>query len=134
VVEGTPVTGDLNQVIASAVQARIETDVAAALSGSDLMGQYVAAALHQEITVEKNYRSRKTTYLREAIDGAIREATKDAIKKVVAEEAEAIEAAVATELRRNVKGMASTLVGSVMKAVDNPYGIKVTLSYPDGDR
>jgi hypothetical protein len=126
------ITGDLNQVIASAVQARIETEVAAALSGSELMGQYVAAALTQKIQVEDrgSYRKRETTYLRETIDAAIKEATKAAVRKVVAEEAPAIEAVVATEMRKNVKAWASTLVSKIAEKAESPYGLTVELRYP----
>lgn len=127
--------GDLNQVIASAVQARIESEVAAALSGSELMGQYVAAALSQKITVEDrgSYRKRETTFLRETIDGAIKEATKAAIAKVIAAEAEAIEATVAAEIRKNVKPIAKTLAGKLADAAASPYGVNVELRYPGRD-
>ncbi len=127
-------SGDLNQVIASAVQARIETEVAAALSGSDLMGQYVAAALRQEINVRDahGYRDRKSTYMREAIDKAIRAATEAAVRKVIAEEAAQIEAEVTKELRRNVKVIAGHLVGKMSEAVESSYGVKVELNYPKG--
>lgn len=126
------VEGDINQVIASAVQARIESEVAAALAGSDLMNQYVAAALHQKITVRKGYRDEQTTYLREAIDGAIRAATKAAVAKVVAEEQPAIEKAVVEEMRRDIKGISKTLVGKLAEASAAPYGISVELRYANG--
>ncbi|MBA4858019.1 hypothetical protein [Nocardia farcinica] len=44
----TPADADLNQVIVAAVNARVEASVAAALSGDDVIGKYVAA-------VEKPY-------------------------------------------------------------------------------
>jgi hypothetical protein len=134
-VESNAAAGDLNQVIASAVQARIETEVATALSGSELMTQYVSAALHQKIQVEDrgSYRKRETTWLRETIDKAIREATKVAVAKVMQEEAEAIEKHVAAELRKNVKGIASTLVGKIADVADSPYGVTVELRYPGRD-
>ncbi len=126
------ITGDLNQVIASAVQARIETEVATALAGSDLMTKYVAAALHQPISVRDSgdYRDRKTTYLREAIDNAIRAATKTAIANVVAAEAEAIEKAVAAAIRADIKGIAKSLAGKLVEAAEKPYGVSVALKYP----
>lgn len=131
----TEVTGDLNTVIASAVQARIETEVAAALSGSELMGQYVAAALTQTIEVEDrgSYRKRETTFLRETIDKAIKEATAAAVRRVVAAEAEAIEATVAAEIRKNVKGIAKTLTGKLVERAESPHGISVELKYPGRD-
>jgi predicted 2-oxoglutarate/Fe(II)-dependent dioxygenase YbiX len=127
------VENDLNSVIASAVQARIETEVASALSGSELMGQYVAAALTQTIRVEKNYRSRETTYLRETIDAAIQSATKAAVNKVVAESAPEIEKLVATELRKNLKGISAQIVGNLVEKADSPYGISVEVKYPGKD-
>lgn len=128
-------TGDLNQVIASAVQARIESEVATALSGSDLMAKYVSAALHQVIEVKERggYNTRKTTYLRETIDSAIQEATKAAIAKVVAAEAEAIEAAVTAELRKNVKAIGKSLANKLVEKTESPYGVTVELRYPSRD-
>lgn len=127
-------TGDLNNVIASAVQARIETEVATALAGSELMTQYVAAALNQPIEVGDRFKSRKTTFLRETIDKAIREATKDAVQKAIAAELPAIEAQVTAELRRNVKGIAKTMTDKLGEKVDSAYGVTVKLNYPDPDR
>lgn len=124
-------TQDLNQVIASAVQARIETEVLAALSGSEVIAQFVQAALQQPITVRENYRDTKTTFLAETIKKTVQEATMAAVRKVVAEEAPAIEAEVTKELRKNVKTIAAQLVGSVEKAVTSPYGVRVELNYPD---
>lgn len=126
---------DLNTVIASAVQARIETEVATALAGSDIMAQYVAAALHQKITIrdQATYRDRQTTFLREAIDQAIQTATAAAVRKLIAEEAAQIEAEVGKVLRKNAKTIAEQLVGKVVDAAASPYGVKVELSYPNND-
>ena len=122
-------TTDLNATIASAVQARIETEVAAALSGSDLMAQYVGAALNQPIVVTRNYRDKKTTYLREAIDNAIREATKATLARVIQEEAPSIEAAIKAELKRNLPAIASGAVEAMGKAAQQTYGMTVELTY-----
>lgn len=129
------VENDLNTVIASAVQVRIETEVASALSGSELMGQYVAAALTEKITVRDSgtYRDRQTTYLRETIDEAVKGATKAAVNKVVAESAPEIEKLVAAELRKNIKGISAQIVGNLVSKADSPYGISVEVKYPGGD-
>jgi hypothetical protein len=131
----TPVSGDLNQVIVSAVQARIEAEVAAALSGDEMIGKYVAAALNQPIEVGRDSysRGRRTTYLRETIDTAMREATKAVVTQVIAEEREAIERAVRAELRDRVDGLAVQLVNSAVESVEKPYGLSVTLQYPRRD-
>ena len=124
-------SNDLNTVISTAVQARIETEVAAALSGSELMSQYVQAALHQPIEVQdRNYRKRNTTYLRETIDEAMREATKAAVKRVIVEEQDKIEAEVARELRKNVKGIANQLATNMADAAGTAYGMKIEVTYP----
>lgn len=102
-------SSDLNQVIISA-----EAEVAAALSGSELMRQYVASALSA-------YRTRRTTFLKEAIDKAIQDATEAAVRKLLAEEAPQIAAEVAKELRKNVK---------LGEAAQSPYGVRVELNYP----
>jgi hypothetical protein len=125
-----PLDSDLNQVIANAVNARIEATVAAALSGDELIGQYVAAALNQEIRLERNYRTTTTTYLKHTIDEAMREATKAAVQKLIAEEREAIEEAVRKELRRGIKAVAEKLVGSVVEAASSSYRLSVNLEYP----
>jgi cell division ATPase FtsA len=128
-------SNDLNNVIATAVQARIETEVASALSGSELMSQYVAAALTQNIQVKdrNSYRERTTTYLRETIDETVRQATKKAVEKIVAEEAPQIEKAVTAELRKNVKGISAQIVGNLVDKADSPYGITVEVKYPGKD-
>ena len=125
-------TQDLNQVIASAVQARIETEVFAALASSEVIAQFVTSALRQPITVRDpdTYRDRQTTFLTETVAKAIQAATEAAVRKVVAEEAPAIEAEVTKEMRKNVRTMAAQLVGSVTEAVKSPYGVKVELMYP----
>lgn len=131
----TPAEADLNQVIIAAVNARIEASVAAALSGDDVIGKYVAAALNEPIEVKdrSGYRTRKTSYLREVIDGAIREATKAAVSTVIAEEREAIERAVRAELRERTDALAVQLVGSAVAAVEKPYGVSIKLEYPSRD-
>lgn len=130
-----PIENDLNQVIANAVTARIEAQVAAALSGDEVIGKYVAAALNQPMEVNDpgTYRTRKTTFLRETIDTALRDAAKNAVRQAIAEEREAIERAVRTELRDRVDALAVQLVGSAVAAVENPYGVRVELTYPRKD-
>ncbi len=125
--------GDLNATIASAVQARIEMEVATALAGSDLMAQYVGAALHQEIVVKDNnsYRDRKTTYLREAIDGSIRVATKVALAKVLEAEAASIEKAITAEVKRNLPAIAKTAAENMATAAARTHGMTVEIKYRD---
>lgn len=116
---------DLNEVITSAVQARIESTIATELSSSDIYGKCVAAALTRPIEVGSYSDKRKTTFLRETLEGAIREAAKDAIGVVMESERENIEKLVATQLRRNVKVFAETLTDNAITAAKSKYGVKV---------
>lgn len=126
----TDLNNDLNAVIANAVNARIEAQVAEALAGDEMIGKYVSAALMQEIEVGVSYNKRKTTFLKNTLDEAIRAATKEAVMRVLAEETDAIEVAVRRELKASVTAIAAQLVGSVSKAVETPYGISIDLKYP----
>lgn len=91
----------------------------------------VAVAMSRKIEVKdgSGYRTRETTVIRHMIDQAIIVATEKAIQKVIAAEAEAIEAAITTELRKNVKGIAKQLAGQLQEKVANPYGLRVELKY-----
>jgi hypothetical protein len=126
------ITQDLNTVIASAVNARIEAQVAEALAGDAMIGKYVAAALGQtvEIPSRNGYGKDKVTFLKAVLDKATQAATKAAVERVIGEETEAIEKAVRKELRANINTLAVQLVGSVNEAVEKAYGVKVELIYP----
>jgi hypothetical protein len=133
-VMSTPVEEDINKVIASAVNARVEAKVAEALAGDEMIGRYVTAALMQEIEVGgTSYTRRKTTFLRYTIDEAMRGATQAAVKRVIAEEMPAIERAVRAQLLSSVDTIAAQLAGSVVDAADRSYGIHVELNYPSRD-
>lgn len=127
-------TTDLNQVITSAVHARIEAEVLKALSTDDTFARFVTAALQQKVEDPDNrYARDKTTYLAVVLKKAIKEAARLAVEKVVAEMAPEIEAEVAKALRRDVKGIAGALVASVGKAVSSPYGLKIELREAGSD-
>lgn len=124
------VTQDLNATIASAVQARIEAEVAAAMSGSEMIGQYVTAALNQPIEVSVNgsrYDTEKTTWLRHTIDTAMREATKVAVERLIAERAPQLEEAVRAALEEKTGMFAAQLVENLGERVANGYSVSVEL-------
>lgn len=130
------VATDLNQTIASAVNARIESEVAKAMAGDEMMGKFVAAALNQEIEVKDSrdsYRTRKTTYLRHTIENAMREATKAAVQKTISREQKKLERAVAAHLRENTDRIAEQLVGKFVETTDSPYRVNVALKFPSRD-
>jgi hypothetical protein len=129
-------TSDLNDVIVSAVNARIETAVLEALSGNEFFGKMVTAALHQPVEVAERfdrYSKRKTTFLAHTLESVIQKAVAEATRRLVAERAEMIEAAVREELGKSASEIAKQLVGSVSRAAESPYGIKVDLQFPGRD-
>lgn len=126
----TAIETDLNSVISSAVNARIEAALVGALSGDEVIGRYVTAALTQPIEVGSSYNKRKTTFIKHTLDAAMQDIAKAAVARVLTEEVGEIEAAVRKELRANISAIAQQLVGSVTKAAESPYGITVELKYP----
>ena len=124
------IDGDLNATIANAVNARIEAAVTAALSGDEVLGQYVAAALNQPITIDRDYRKIKTTYQQHTIRSSIQEATKNAITRVLVEDQELIEDEVRKALRRNLAAIASGIAGSLADHAKKGYGVQVTVRLP----
>ena len=129
-------TQDLNATIASAVNARIEAEVMKALSGDETISHFVAAAMQQPVELTKNYRTEKVPFLRHVLTKAIQQATEQAVKKLIVEEVESIEAEVRKALRRDLATIASTLTKSLVDAAGTTYGVSVDLSLkmPQGDR
>jgi hypothetical protein len=52
------------------------------------------------------------------------------VRKVVAEEAPAIEAAVTAEIRKHTEAIGAQLVGKLVEAAGSAYGVSVELKYP----
>lgn len=127
------VEDDLNSVIASAVNARVEAAVAAALSGDDVMGRYVTAALQRQVEVPSRggYGKDRVPFLSHVIESAVRDATKVAVQKFLADEHEVLELEVRKALRRSAPEIAATMVGQVAKVAGSGYGIQVSLRTSD---
>lgn len=120
---------DLNQTITSAVNARIEAQVLAAMSGDEVLGQMVASALNQPVKVTKDSFSRDTEpYVTHLLRQVIQDATHLAVTRLVAEERDMIEEEIRKALRRDVKRISESLTNSLVDAADRGYGIKVDLS------
>ena len=114
----------------AAVTARIEAEVAKALSGDAFLAQYVAAALSQQVEVkdQRSYNTKRVPYLTHVLEEAIKEATKDAVVRLIAEELPTIEAEVRKALRRQVTGIAESLARSLNTAAKTAYGVNVDLT------
>jgi hypothetical protein len=129
----TPADEDLNKVIASAVNARVEAAVMSALAGDETIGRMVTAALRQAVEVpdpDRQYGKIRVPFLNHLIQTAMREATKRAVEKVLIEEAEAIEDECRKAIKRQAAGIAATLAGQLQDAAAKSYGVSVTLKYP----
>lgn len=117
---------DLNATIASAVQARVEAQVAEAMLRDDTFTTFVSAALQQPITVKDGYKDRKTTFLRHTLEGAIESRTKALVSEVIAEQDEQIKNEVRKALRKSIGVISDSLVdGFVANAASRYPSIKV---------
>ena len=123
------IEGDLNATIASAVNARIEAEVMAALSGDEVIGRFVSAALQQKVG-EQRYGQKQKTFLASSLHNAIQQATKAAVGRVIEEERPLIEEEIRKALRRNVKTMADAIVGNLADKASSAYGVTVELRIP----
>lgn len=126
---------DLNKTIRSAVNARVEAAVMAALSGDEVIGAMVAAALQQQVEVpsERGYGKEKVPFMVHAVRSAIRSATKDAVAKVITEETPLIEDEVRKAFKRSAATLADSLVSSLAESCRSAYGVSVELRLPRSD-
>lgn len=121
------IADDLNATISSAVNARIEAAVMAALSGDEVVGQFVTAALTEEIK-QNTYDRKGTQYLTLVVTKAIQEATKSAVEELVAAERPRIVEEVKKALRRNLPEVADRLVDGLSMA---RYSVSVNVAERD---
>jgi hypothetical protein len=126
---------DLDATITSAVNARVEAAVAAALSSDDFMSSYITAALRQTVEVPSanGYGKDKVTFLHKVVSESVRTAVGEAIRRHIKDDTDALERIVVDELRRQRELIARQLVASLTDAADKAYGIKVDLVMPGRD-
>lgn len=121
-------TPDLNDVIAAAVNARVEAAVLASLSDSETFNALVVAALQQQIEVPDgtSYGKKRVTYIGHTLQTAIRTRTKELIAEEIEGQAEAIRTEVRKALRKSVGVLADSLVdGFVASTAGRHPSIKV---------
>lgn len=128
------VSNDLNSVVAEAVKAKITAEVAAALSGDEVMGRYVAAALGQPVEIRRGYDTKKVPFLSHVIETSIREATKDVVREVIAENVDTIRDETRKAVRRRLNTIAESFAESVQKQAESNYGITIDVKVPGRDR
>lgn len=111
---------DLNSVVTSAVNARVEAQVAEALSGGEYMKQFVNAALHTMVK-SNNYGEKDKPLVSFVLEKAIQEQA----KQVVNEEIEALKPAIREEVRvaleKSVGVIADSLVDGFVANASGRY-------------
>ena len=128
-----PEEASIDSVIAEAINARVQASVLAALSGDEVIGQYVAAALNQKVTVKSGYRDHKVPFISHLIEQAIQKVVKASVEELLTGEVETIRNEVRKALKRAVPAMADSLVQSLSDAAEKTYGVNVTLKMPNRD-
>lgn len=123
---------DLNATIAAAVKAKVEASVMEALAGGELMREYVAAALSQQVDLNPNdrYNNKKVSFLERTLRTAIQKATEDAVRAAILEDMPVLQDEVRRAIKRNSSTMADALCTSLTEAAERAYGVKVELNMP----
>ena len=111
---------DINQIIASAVNARVEAAVTAALASPDTMGTFVQAALHEPISSD-GYGREKTTLLRKLVQTTIAEKTKAVVREEIEAMSEDIRSEVRKAIRKSVGVITDTLVDGFVANASGRY-------------
>ncbi len=127
--------GHIDTVISEAVQAKIDAAVMQSLSGDEVFGAYVTAALSQKVEGRDNYgrTKRDKTFLQATVATAIQAATKKAVEEWLAEEHEFLVDEVRKALKRDSQAIATKLVDSLADAAEKTRGVRVGLVMPGGD-
>ncbi len=130
--QANPPEGDINQIIASAVNARVEAQVLAALSGDEVIGRLVTAALSEPVSATGDrYDHRKVPYITKVLRDAIKQAAADAVKRLIAEEMPSIEDEIRKALRRDIKQIAGRLANQLSETAAKSHGVSVELKFPE---
>ena len=116
---------DINDIIASAVNARVEAAVLEAVSRDDTMRVFVAAALQQKVS-PTGYGRDETTLLNHLLKKTIEEQTRAVVAEEVAAHADAIRREVRAALKKSIGVITDSLVdGFVANASGRYPSIKV---------
>ena len=116
---------DLDKTIVAAVNARVEAAVLEALSGDEVIGRLVTAALQQKIQARGSYQTK--SMLQHVIDETIHGCVQRAVAKALDEEVQVIEDAVRKQLKRDAASVAAQLVGAFRTATDG-YGLRIDIT------
>lgn len=99
---------DINQIIESAVNARVEAAVLEAMSSSEVMGRFVTAALSKPVSTGAY--SEKKPLLTHLLHNAIEEQTKAVVSEQIAELRPIIAEDVRKALKKSIGVISDSLV------------------------
>lgn len=118
---------DLNAAIAAAVNAKVEAALLTAFTNDAVLGAYITQALQQQVEVPsgRGYGKDRVTFVHHLLSTAIRQATTNAVKRIIDEQAPQLEEAIAKALRAEHKTIAHQIVGRMTEYAGNTYGVKV---------
>lgn len=124
---------DLNDIITSAVQARVEAQIVAAFAGDQTFEKFVIAALQQTVEVPGNdrYNKAKVPFMMHLLQEAVRASAKQAVQKYMTEHTDELAIAVERELSSKTAGIARQMVDQVSKKASENYGVTVELRWPE---
>ena len=128
---GKGIDENLSAIISEAVQAKVDAAVMEALSGDDVMGRYITAALQEE--VKGGYSRDKQTFLQKAIKDALQKATEVAVNNFIEGETKALESLVEKELKKQSKSIAAGMVDSLAEQAKSQYRMNVSVTFPGRD-
>jgi predicted nucleotide-binding protein (sugar kinase/HSP70/actin superfamily) len=120
---------DINATIAHAINARLEAEMLAALSGDETIAAFITAALQEPVKKDNDsYRHETEPYLHHVLRLALQEAAKSTVARFIEEEVVSIEDQVRKALRRNINQIAETLTKSLVDVAGKPYGVSVEIN------
>lgn len=110
---------DINQIIASAVNARVEAAVLEAMTNDNTMRTFVQAALNQKS--REGYGREEKTLLNRLLENAIQEQTKAVVAEEVRKSADAIRAEVRAALEQSIGVISDSLVDGFVASAESRY-------------
>lgn len=125
----TTQTNDINAVIVSMAKEKINEAVRNAIVGDEIIGAFVRAALQAPVQAfgTDRYNSKTVPFIDNAVTQAIHAAAQNAIRSVVNEQHDAIEAAVRQALIDGAPAIAGKLMANFAEAASNGYAFELKI-------
>lgn len=116
----TALDKDLNETITSAVNARVEAAVAAALLNDESFTKFVTAALQRPVKTDTYSRESKT-YISHLLEKTVEEKTKEVVAEEIADASEQIRDEVRKALRKSIGVISDQLVDGFVENASGRY-------------